>query len=274
MITKNIAIIGAGVMGTAIATQLVRSGQIKAGNLRIADISQERAENLASELGATAAETSVQAVLESEVVLLCVKPHDQEGVLRAILAKRALWPRALIISIAAGMRIEQIEATVESRNPVIRAMPNTACRIGEGMTVISCGTHVEDEDAELATAIFATLGECIQLPEKYIDVVTSLSASAPAFMYLIMDALADGGVMCGMPRATATELVARMTKGAASMLLHTGKHPSQLKDEVTTPGGCTIAGLLTLEDGNIRSVLARAIETTTQVATKLGAAKA
>ncbi len=149
-------------------------------------------------------------------------------------------------------------------------MPNTPCLIGKGMTVLSKGSHATDGDVALATEIFEPLGRVLELEEKHMDTVTGLSASGPAFLYIIIEALADGGVMRGLPRSVATTLVAQMTLGAAEMVLTTGRHPAALKDDVTTPAGCTIAGILALEDGRIRSVLARGVETAAKVAGELG----
>jgi pyrroline-5-carboxylate reductase len=187
---------------------------------------------------------------------VCVKPSDVIEALHGLRDHSALWPRTLIISIAAGISTSAIEQAVGAPLPVVRAMPNTPCLIGHGMTVVARGSHATDEHLATAHAVFGTLGRCIVLDEKHMDVVTGLS---------------DGGVRCGLPRATATEMVAQVALGAASMVLSTGRHPSALKDDVTTPGGCTIAGLLALEDGKIRSVLARAVETATTTAASLGA---
>lgn len=149
-------------------------------------------------------------------------------------------------------------------------MPNTPCHIGRGMTVVSRGAEATDEHVAVAVAIFETMGRVLELEEKHMDTVTGLSASGPAFIYVIIEALADGGVMRGLPRGAAIELAAQMTLGAAEMVLKTGRHPASLKDDVTTPAGCTIAGILALEDGRIRSVLARGVETAARVAGELG----
>lgn len=175
-----------------------------------------------------------------------------------------------MISIAAGISTGFIEGHFGDATPVLRAMPNTPCLIGKGMTVLSKGSHATDADVALATEIFEPLGKVLELEEKHMDTVTGLSASGPAFIYIIIEALADGGVMRGLPRSVATTLVAQMTMGAAEMVLTTGRHPAALKDDVTTPAGCTIAGILALEDGRIRSVLARGVETAAKVAGELG----
>ena len=209
-------------------------------------------------------------VLDADVVLLCVKPKDVADVLATLRAADALAHAPLLISIAAGVSIAALDQATGGRLPVVRAMPNTASVIGKGCTVLSPGARAEDAHLATATAIFSSVGRCLALDERHLDAVTAVSASGPAFIYVVLEALTDGAVSCGLPRAAAMELVARMTLGAAEMVLTTGKHPAALKDDVTTPGGCTIAGLMVLEDGRARSVLARTIETTARVAGGLG----
>lgn len=257
-------------MGRSIAGGMLRAGIVSPDHLTVADRYLSMAEALARDLGVTAARDNAAACANVDVVLLCVKPKDVVGVLEDLVTHVALAHHPLLISIAAGVDTSAIEIASGGVIPVIRAMPNTPCLIGQGMTVVAKGALATDEQLETARIIFATLGRSIALEEKYLDVVTAVSASGPAFLYVMMEALADGGVMCGLPRSIATELVAQMTLGTAAMVLTTGKHPSALKDDVTTPGGCTIAGLLVLEDGRVRSVLARAVETTTRVAAGLG----
>ncbi len=149
-------------------------------------------------------------------------------------------------------------------------MPNTPCLIGEGMTVVAPGPRAHDAHLDFAVRVFSAVGRCRVLEEKHLDAVTGLSGSGPAFACVILEALADGGVRMGLPRDVAVELAAQTFQGAARLVLQTGRHPAALKDEVTTPAGCTIAGLLTMEDGKIRSVLARTIEEATRTAARLG----
>jgi pyrroline-5-carboxylate reductase len=258
---RRVAVIGAGTMGRAIASGIVQAGVIAANRVAVVDRTAATAEALARDLSVVAMADIGAACDGADVVLLCVKPKDVHDVV-------AHGP--LFISIAAGVRIAAIEQVLNDNTPVIRAMPNTPCSIGRGMTVVSRGTHATEGQLETARAIFSTVGRCIALEEKHLDVVTALSASGPGFIYVVMEALADGGVMCGLPRNVATELAAQATLGAAEMVLATGRHPASLKDDVTTPGGCTIAGLLLLEDNGVRSALARTIELTTRVAAGLG----
>ena len=174
-----------------------------------------------------------------------------------------------LVSVAAGVRLEQLRRWLPE-SPLVRAMPNTPCLIGEGMTVVARGPLATDAHVATAIRLFHAVGRCLELEEKSMDVVTALNSSGPAFAYLIVEALAEGGVMMGLRRDVAMEIAAQMLQGSARMVLQTGLHPAALKDQVTTPAGCTIAGLLTLEDGRIRSVLARAVEEATRVASRLG----
>lgn len=268
---RRIAILGSGTMGRAIATGLLRAGKVNAGQLAATARTRATAEKLSAELGIACSTDNAETAAAADLVLLCVKPKDVQKLVEALVAKGALETRPLLLSIAAGISTSFIEALLPpDGSPVLRAMPNTPCSIGKGMTVVSKGSRATDEHVALAREIFSTLGRCIELEEKHMDTVTGLSASGPAFLYIVIEALADGGVMRGLPRQVATELVAQMTLGAAEMVLATGRHPAALKDDVTTPAGCTIAGILALEDGRIRSVLARAVETASKVAGELG----
>ena len=219
-------------------------------------------------VGIPCSTANAEAAADADIVLLCVKPKDIAKAVESIRGTRKKAP--LVVSIAAGISTGFIGALFGDDTPVLRAMPNTPCLIGKGMTVLSKGSHASDDDVALATEIFEPLGKVLELEEKHMDTVTGLSASGPAFIYIIIEALADGGVMRGLPRSVATTLVAQMTMGAAEMVLVTGRHPAALKDDVTTPAGCTIAGILALEDGRIRSVLARGVETAAKVAGELG----
>ncbi|CED83363.1 pyrroline-5-carboxylate reductase [Phaffia rhodozyma] len=191
------------------------------------------------------AEGNAKAAAECDVILVCCKPNLVAGLLSEI-PSEALENK-LVVSICAGVKIEQMKAILPASTMVVRAMPNTPSRF-----------------------IFSSIGLCRTLEEKHFDACTALSGSGPAFACVVLEAMADGGVMMGLPRKEALELAAQTMQGAARMVLTTGLHPAQLKDNVTTPGGCTIAGLLTLEDGKVRSTMARAIQVATQHAGGLG----
>ncbi|KZT67771.1 pyrroline-5-carboxylate reductase [Daedalea quercina L-15889] len=214
---------------------------------------------------------NVDAVQSSNVVILCCKPQQAHIILNEPGMKKALDGK-LLISILAGVTISQISAWVLPSTKVIRAMPNTPCKIREGMTVVSTlppSSSVE-LDKSIILNIFSSIGRCRILEEKHFDACTALAGSGPAFACIFLEAMADGGVMMGLPRAEALELAAQTLQGAARMTLQQGMHPAQLKDSVTTPGGCTIAGLLAMEDGRVRSTIARAIQIATERASELG----
>jgi len=265
----ELAVIGFGTMGQAICKGLLEAGGYPAERIHPADRHSEALGTQAELLGMRMMEAEA-AVRKAQVVLLCVKPRELGGLLQDLASKGALTHRPLVISIAAGVKLDALEAGIPEGTPVIRAMPNTPCAVRRGMTVLAPGQSARKEHLALARTLFTPLGSVMDLEEKHMDAVTGLSASGPAFVFVILEALAEGGVQCGLPRTVALELAAQMTLGAASMVLITGKHPAALKDEVTTPAGCTIAGLLALEDGRIRSVVARGIERATQVAAGLG----
>lgn len=266
----QLAILGFGTMGQAISAGLVEASGYPADRIQAATRHPAAAQGRAEALGIALSNDANAAVRRAEVVLLCVKPKELKGLLAGLAASGALEHRPLVVSIAAGTTLDFLAAHTPEGTPLVRAMPNTPCSIRKGMTVLSAGQGVTEAQLGQARTLFEPLGRVMDLDERHMDAVTGLSASGPAFMFVILEALAEGGVQCGLPRAVAVELAAQMTLGAASMVLETGRHPAALKDDVTTPAGCTIAGLLALEDGRIRSVVARGIERATQVAAGLG----
>jgi pyrroline-5-carboxylate reductase len=265
---QTLTVLGCGTMGEAIVRGLLHSGRLKASQIFATDRRAEVVTALREKHGIRATSSNVEACRAAEVVVVCVKPHEVGAVVSAPDTRAALEGK-LVISIAAGVRLEQLAGWLP-KSHVIRAMPNTPCLIGEGMTVIARGPSVNDAQATLATEIFKCVGRCLETEDKLMDAVTSLNGSGPAFAYIILEALTDGGVRMGLRRDTAVQIAAQMFQGAARMVLETGMHPAALKDQVTTPAGCTIAGLLIMEDGRIRSVIARAVEEAAIVAGKLG----
>ncbi|KAL4067859.1 pyrroline-5-carboxylate reductase dimerization-domain-containing protein [Scleroderma yunnanense] len=218
---------------------------------------------------------NLAAAQKADVVILCCKPHQAYTILGEDGMKEALDGK-LLISILAGVTIAQLKDLVLPTTKVVRAMPNTPCRIREGMTVVSnlpppaSDTDDAELDRSIILKIFSSIGRCRFLEEKHFDACTALSGSGPAFACIFLEAMADGGVMMGLPRVEALELAAQTLQGAARMALQPGAHPAQIKDSVTTPGGCTIAGLLAMEDGKVRSTIARAIQIATERASELG----
>ncbi|KOS13068.1 pyrroline-5-carboxylate reductase [Malassezia pachydermatis] len=214
-------------------------------------------------------QNNVEAAKQGDIVLLCCKPQrvteflSEEGMREALEGK-------ILVSIVAGITSARLATMVGPTTKVVRAMPNTPSKIREGMTVISNEPHLSQMDRDVLASIFSAVGTCRFLDEKYFDAATALAGSGPAFVALFLEAMADGGVMMGLPRPEALELAAQTMQGAARMVLQTGMHPAAIKDSVTTPGGCTIAGLLQMEDGNLRSTVARTIQTAAEHAAGLG----
>jgi len=267
--TGRLAILGCGTMGEAILVGLLRAGRVEREDIIVTARRAEVARRLHDKHGVAASTDNVAAAASATTVLVALKPQRMPEVLDDDAMRQALAD-TLLISIAAGNRLATIERWLP-RSAVIRAMPNTPCLIGEGMTVLAPGRGVTEAQQAFAREIFESVGRCIELEDKHMDAVTSLNGSGPAFAYVMLEAMADGGVMMGLPRDVALEIAAQVLQGSARMVLDTGFHPAALKDQVTTPAGSTIAGLLTMEDGRIRSVLARAIQEATRVAAGLGA---
>lgn len=266
----KIGVIGVGVMGTTLIqgmldAQLLLPHQIR-GAVGRKSSQVKLSQSLPIEISIGYSDDWLS---DTDVFLVCTKPNRLLDVLKPIAASPQLKPGALFISIAAGLRLQRLEAVLPN-HPVIRAMPNTPCLVGAGVTVISPGNLAKMAHIKLATRFFSAVGQCFELEERHMDAVTAVSGSGPAYVYLIMEALADGAVKVGLPRNLALQLVSQTLLGAALMLQKSDKHPATLKDEVTTPAGCTIHGLLVLEDGGIRSTLARAVEAATKTASELG----
>lgn len=266
---RTLGVIGAGVMGQTLLRGLLESGIVSPGEVWATTKSAESCKRVAASLGIEAECDYRPRVPSAGILLLCVKPRQLASVVQK-LKDAHLPPDTLLISIAAGVTVSQLEGMLGTENPWIRAMPNTPCIVREGMTVLCGGTHAAETHLTTAHQIFSAVGLCQVVDELYFNAITALSGSGPAYIYLIIEALADAGVRVGLPRDLALTLVAQTVMGATKMVQESGRHPASLRDDVTTPAGCTIAGLLMLEDGKIRSVLARAIEEATRTAAQLG----
>lgn len=264
----TLAIIGCGTMGEAILAGLLRAKRIDPARVTVTARRNEDALALAHKHGVRGTIDNAMAAGSASVVVASLKPQRMRAVFDDDKMRAALAD-TLLVSVAAGIRLATLESWLP-RTAIVRAMPNTPCLIGEGMTVLAAGSRTTPEQLAVARQIFESVGNCIELEDKHMDAVTSLNGSGPAFAYVILEALADGGVMMGLPRDVALTMAAQVLQGSARMVLETGFHPAALKDQVTTPAGSTIAGLLTMEDGRIRSVLARAIQEATKVAASLG----
>jgi len=257
---KTLAVLGTGMMGGALTRGLVGCGAMPPSGLRLFDTHQAKAEALAADLGpgAVVASSARAAVDGADLVLLAVKPPMVPDVLAGI--ADVLTPARLVLSIAAGVRLATMEALVPEAVPVIRTMPNTPCLVGCGATAICRGAHASAAHLGLAQSLFASVGLSVEVPESLMDAVTGLSGSGPAYVYLMIEALADGGVKEGLTRDTARLLAAQTVLGAAQMVLSSDQHPAQLKDNVTTPGGTTIAALHVLERAGLRTALIDAVQ--------------
>ncbi len=262
------AIVGCGTMGEAILAGLLRVEQLAPHEVVVTARRADQARRLHERYGVTALTDNRAACDQASTVLVALKPQRMGEVLDHDDMRQALRGK-LLVSIAAGIRVPTLERWLP-HTAIVRAMPNTPCLIGEGMTVLAPADGVTEAQRAFAREIFAAVGRCLELEDKHMDAVTSLNGSGPAFAYVMLEALADGGVMMGLPRAVALEIAAQVLQGSARMVLGTGFHPAALKDQVTTPAGSTIAGLLIMEDGRIRSVLARTIQEATRVAAGLG----
>lgn len=255
---ERLAVLGAGKMGVTLLSALSASGVVDPKNIVATARTEARLASVRERYGIQTTRDNREAVDGADVILLCVKPQTAGKVIDEI--RERLQPNQVLLSIIAGLTTKQMEEHLGDRQvPVVRAMPNTPSRIGHGMTAICGGKLATPEHLELGRAIFSEIGRALVLDEKYFDAVTGLSASGPAFLYIVIEALAEGGVKMGLPRQLATELASQTCLGAGHMVLETGDHPALLKDEVTTPAGCTMDGILALEAGGLRVTLINAV---------------
>ena len=265
---RRIGFLGGGSMASALIRGLLHSETVTPDQIRASDLKTERLGELRQTYGIETTDDNEALVRWADVVVISVKPQIVDRILGSIAA--GLNEGDLVISVAAGVPIEAIEARLPDRARVIRSMPNTAAIALAAATAISPGSHATREDLEVARALFEAVGRCVVLDESLLDAVTGLSGSGPAYVMLMIEALADGGVKVGLGRDTALLLAAQTVYGAAKLQLETGEHPGRLKDMVTSPGGTAIAGLHTLEAGGLRRTLIDAVEAATNRAGELG----
>jgi pyrroline-5-carboxylate reductase len=266
---KIIAILGAGNMGDALVSGLIGSKSSAPQNIICTDVRQNMLDEIESKYKVRITGNNLEAVDDADIIIYAVKPQ----ILSAVLIETApkLNMSKLVISIAAGVPLAAMETCVQKDLRLIRVMPNIAAAVKEAATAIAAGEHATQEDISLAMEIFNSIGKCIFLKENYLmDATTGLSGSGPAYIFLIVDALADAGVKVGLSRQDSLFLAAQTVLGAAKLLIETQEHPSQLKDKVTSPGGTAIAGLATLESGGLRTTLINAVEAATNRSKELG----
>ncbi len=254
---QTVAILGLGKIGSILLQAMLREGLLAPKHVRATVNHADKTDKLSQEFGIEVGTDNAAAVRGADIILVALKPQQIGTVLTSL--RDEIKPNQLLISVAASVPTAYMEERLAAKVPIIRAMPNTPSMLGSGMTGICKGAHATPAQLELAQAMFNTVGRTAIVEEKHMDAVTGLSASGPAFIYIIIESLAEAGVKVGLPRDLATLLAAQTTMGAAQMVLETGQHPAQLKDGVTTPAGCTIDGILELEEGKLRVTLIKAV---------------
>ena len=255
-------------MATALARGVVGSGAVAPGDVVVTDVYPVAAEKLAEATGARRVDSNAELAAAADVIVLCVKPGDALEALRGIASALA---GKLVVSIVAGLSLKALQGAAGEAARIVRVMPNTPALIGEGAAAFALGSTATAEDAALTEKIFSGVGVVAKVKEELLDVVTGLSGSGPAFVYTVVEALADGGVLMGLPRDLSIKLAAQTVAGAARMVRETGEHPGVLRDQVTSPGGTTIAGLEALEKGGLRAALLAAVRAATERSRQLGA---
>ena len=265
----NLGIIGGGVMAEAIASRLLAAKIYPAGTILVSEPQSQRREFWQQKYGVQVTSDNQTLVEKASIILLAVKPQILDKVLTQVDLSSLTTSQPLIISILAGTTLEKLEsAFVEC--PVIRVMPNTPATVGKGMSAIASGKKVNSAHMDAAKMIFAAVGQVVEVPESMMDGVTGLSGSGPAFVALMIEALADGGVAVGLPRAIALQLAIQTVLGTASLLKESGLHPAELKDRVTSPGGTTIAGVAALEKAGFRAAAIEAVKAAYNRSQELG----
>lgn len=268
MATRHIGFIGAGKMATALAKGFISAGCCTAEHIIASDVVPAARDYFTAETHASAVVANADVVARSEILFLAVKPQNMSAVLAEL--KPLLKPEQLVISIAAGITLATLETGLGSGRRVIRVMPNTPCLVNASASGYALGSAATPEDAQTVQLLLSAVGLAFKVQEPLLNAVTGLSGSGPAFVYLMIEALSDGGVRMGLPRDVALRLAAQTLLGSAKMVLETGLHPGELKDAVTSPGGTTIAGLHALERGGLRASLMNAVEAATLRAIELG----
>lgn len=263
----RVAILGTGKMGGILLQAFLKNNLVSPDQIFATVHHPERAQALSAQFGVEVTTDNLAAAQQADVILLGVKPIQVPGVIERI--KPALSADKLVLSFAASVTTRSIEDSAGHDLGVIRAMPNTPAMLAAGITALCGGRFVTEEQMAIAQRIFQTVGRTVVVDEKHMDAVTGLSGSGPAFLYIIIEALAEAGVNVGLPRDVATLLAAQTALGSARMVLETGYHPALLKDAVTTPAGCTVDGILELEEGGLRVTLIKAVKRATQRAKEL-----
>jgi len=264
---KRVAVLGAGKMGSILLQALLKEGLISPATTTATVAHAERARAVAKKFDIKVGTDNLEAARKADIIFVCVKPPVVVDVMKQI--RPVVTAKQMIVSVAASVPTHLIEGALKPKVPVVRAMPNTPCVVEAGMTALCKGKFATQEHVDLACSLFNIFGRTVVVDEKHMDAVTGLSASGPAYIYIILESLAEAGVKVGLPRDIATLLAAQTALGAAKVVLDTGDHPAQLKDAVTTPAGCTIDGILELEEGKLRVTLIKAVVKAAQRAKEL-----
>jgi pyrroline-5-carboxylate reductase len=264
---EKIGFIGAGKMATALAQGLIEAGVCSSNQIMASDVEEPQRKRFENDTKATTCFSNDELIKFCDITILAVKPNHVSEVLAGI--KKSLGER-LLISIAAGVPLASMEDVLDTKARVIRVMPNTPALVRCGASAYSTGKNVTTKDLEPTEIILGAVGLSFRVPEKMLDAVTGLSGSGPAYIFMVIEALSDGGVEMGLPRDIALKLAAQTVLGAAKLVLETGKHPGELKDMVTSPGGTTIEGLRALEEGKVRASFMNAVRAATEKSRKLG----
>ena len=265
----SVAVLGAGKMGGILLQAFLKENLFATEKIHATVAHAERALALSTQWGVDVSTNNLEAARQADLILIGVKPFQVPELIAEI--KPALTPGKTLVSFAASVKTRSIEEAAGMEIAVVRAMPNTPSALGAGMAALCRGRFVKDAQMELAVRLFETVGRTVLVDEKHMDAVTGLSGSGPAYLYIIIEALAEAGVKVGLPRDIATQLAAQTAFGASKMVLETGYHPALLKDAVTTPAGCTIDGILELEEGGLRVTLIKAVMRATERARQLAA---
>jgi pyrroline-5-carboxylate reductase len=271
-ISSTIGFLGAGKMATALARGFVRAELVFPKEIIASDPFDAARKHFTAETGAKTVGSNIAVANFAEVLILATKPDQAAAALAEIRDCLKVKKNCLLISIAAGVTLAKLESALPAGARVIRVMPNTPALVGEGASAFALGKSATAADGELTKKLFSAVGVAFQVKESLLDAVTGLSGSGPAYVYLFIDALSDGGVAAGLPRDIATKLAAQTVLGGAKMVLETGQHPGTLKDQVTSPGGTTIEGLHELEKGKLRAAVMSAVRAATEKSKKLGQA--
>jgi len=251
-----VAIFGTGVMGETLLAGLIRAGR-SADDLVVTERRPDRAQELRDKHGVDVV-SNVVAAEKADTLVFVVKPQDMGTLCDEISAH--VRPGALVVSLAAGITTEFLESHLPEGCPVVRVMPNTPALVDQGMSAVAGGAHCDEAHLEEAESLLRAVGRVVRLDEKHLDAVTAISGSGPAYIFYVAEAMIEAGVFLGLPRSTATELVVQTFYGAATMLRETGEHPSVLRENVTSPGGTTVAALRTLDDHKVRAAFISALE--------------